>query len=253
MEALVHDAGQLLLADQFVDLQLEHVVEAFALHEAQVLRQRVVEDQPAEGGIDELAARFFPEGAGDPDLDGGLQGNLAEGVSHDGFVLGGEDPSGALGAVMDDGQVVTADNHILGRRDDGAAVLRLQDVVVGQHQEAGFRLGFHGQRDVHGHLVAVEVGVEGGTGQRMQLDGLAFDQDGLKGLDAQTVQGRRAVQQHRMIPDDFFQDIPDLGLNLFDSPLGGFYIVGQLQADQPLHDEGLEQLQRHFLGQAALR
>ena len=46
------------------------------------------------------------------------------------------------------------------------------------------------QRDVHGHLVAVEVGVEGGADQRMQLDRLAFDQHRLERLDAQTMQRR---------------------------------------------------------------
>lgn len=30
---------------------------------------------------------------------------------------------------------------------------------------------------VHGHLVTIEVGVENSTGQGMQLDGLALDQD----------------------------------------------------------------------------
>ena len=33
--------------------------------------------------------------------------------------------------------------------------------------------------------------------QRVKLDGLAFDQHRLEGLDAQAVQRRRAVQQHR--------------------------------------------------------
>ena len=43
------------------------------------------------------------------------------------------------------------------------------------------------------HLVAVEVGVERGTYQRVQADGAALYQDRLKRLDAQTVQGRRTV------------------------------------------------------------
>jgi hypothetical protein len=62
---------------------------------------------------------------------------------------------------------------------------------------------------VHGHLVTVEVGVEGRADQRVQLDGLAFDQDRLEGLDAQTVQRRRAVQHDRVFLDDFFEDVPD--------------------------------------------
>jgi hypothetical protein len=43
---------------------------------------------------------------------------------------------------------------------------------------------------VHGHLVAVEVGVERRADERMDLDGLALDEDGLEGLDAEPVQRR---------------------------------------------------------------
>ena len=52
------------------------------------------------------------------------------------------------------------------------------------------------------HLVAVEVGVERGADQRVQLDGAAFDQNRLKCLNAQTVQGRCTVQQNGMALDD---------------------------------------------------
>ena len=71
------------------------------------------------------------------------------------------------------------------------------------------------------HLVAVEVGVEGGTDQRMQLDCLAFDQHRLESLDAETMQGGGAVQHHRMLADDLFEDVPDLGTLLLDHALGG--------------------------------
>ena len=46
------------------------------------------------------------------------------------------------------------------------------------------------QRDVDGHLVAVEVRVEHVADQRVNLDGLAVDQDRLERLDTQAVQGR---------------------------------------------------------------
>jgi hypothetical protein len=58
----------------------------------------------------------------------------------------------------------------------GCAVGRMQDVVGRHHQHARFKLGFERQRHVNGHLVAVEVGVERSTDQRMKLDRLAFDQ-----------------------------------------------------------------------------
>ena len=76
------------------------------------------------------------------------------------------------------------------------------------------------QRDVHGHLVAVEVGVERGADQRMQLDRLALDQHRLEGLDAEAVQRRRAVQQHRMLADHLVEDVPDLGTLLLHQLLG---------------------------------
>ena len=37
---------------------------------------------------------------------------------------------------------------------------------------------------MHRHLIAIEVGVEGGADQRMDPDGAAVDEDGLEGLDA---------------------------------------------------------------------
>jgi hypothetical protein len=96
----------------------------------------------------------------------------------------------------------------------------MQDVVGRHHQHAGFELRFQRQRHVDRHLVAVEVGVEGGADQRMKLDRLAFDQDRLERLDAQAVQRRRAVQQHRMLADDLVEDIPDFRLFLLDQLLG---------------------------------
>ena len=252
MEALVHNLAQLLLADQFVDLQREHVFQAFPFPEAQVLGQRIVEDQPAQRGIDQLGSLFFAEGAFNANLDRRLQGDLTQGICHFGFIHGGEDPSGALGVFVDNRQVVAADNHVLRGRDDRAAVLRLQNVVMGQHQEAGFCLCFKAQRYVYGHLVAVEVGIECGTGQRMKLDGLAFNQNGLKRLNTQAVQRGRAVQQHRMIPDHLFKDIPHLGPHFFNGTLCALDVVAVLQVHKPFHHEGLEQLQSHFLRQAAL-
>ena len=128
----------------------------------------------------------------------------------------------------------------------------MQDVVGRHHQHARFQLGFQRQRHVDGHLVAVEVGVERGADQRMQLDGLAFDEHRLERLDAQTVQRRRAVQQHRMLADDLVEDVPDLGLLFLDQLLGLLHGGGQALGVEPRIDERLEQLERHLLRQAAL-
>ena len=101
----------------------------------------------------------------------------------------------------------------------GLPLAGLRMLLVRHHQHARFQLRFERQRDMHGHLVAVEVGIEGGADQRMQLDRLAFDQHGLERLDAKAMQRRRAVEQHRMFADHLFEDIPDLRLLLLDQLL----------------------------------
>ena len=103
-----------------------------------------------------------------------------------------------------------------------------------------------------GHLIAVEIGVEGGADQRMQADGLAFHQLGIESLDAQAMQGRGAVQQHRVIVDDLLENVPDLGAFLFHELLRGLDGVHETLLFQLLDDEGLVQLEGHGLGQAAL-
>ncbi len=50
----------------------------------------------------------------------------------------------------------------------------------------------------------------------MQLDGLALDQDRLEGLDAEAVQRGGAVEENRVLLDDFFEDVPDLLARLLD-------------------------------------
>jgi hypothetical protein len=66
------------------------------------------------------------------------------------------------------------------------------------------------------------------------------------------VQGRRAVQQHRVLADDLLEHIPHLRTRALHHALGALDVLRQRLVDQPLHHEGLEQLERHLLGQPAL-
>ena len=158
----------------------------------------------------------------------------------------------ALGPVDLEGQVVGAEHHVLGGDGDRAPGRRRQDVVRRQHEDPGLGLRLGRQRQVDGHLVAVEVGVEGRAHEGVHLDGLALDEHGLERLDAEAVQRGRPVQQHRVLLDDAFEHVPHLGTAALDHPLGRLDVLRQLEVDQPLHDERLEQLERHQLGQAAL-
>jgi hypothetical protein len=190
--------------------------------------------------------------AGEAQTDGREGLDLLGLERHEDFLDVGEDSALSLGVDLGLGEVVDAEDEILRGHGDGLAGRGREDVVRGKHQDRGFDLGFGRERDMHGHLVAVEVGVEGGADQRMDLDGLAFDEDGLKRLDAEAMEGRSAVEQDGMVLDDLFEDVPDDGLLHLDHLFGlldGGAVAGLLEA---VVDEGLEEFERHLLGQAAL-
>src|SRR6476620_1720480 len=105
---------------------------------------------------------------------------------------------------------------------------------------------------MHGHLVAVEVRVERVTDERVHLDRLPLDELRLERLDAETMQRRRAVQQHRMLRDDLLEDVPDLLGHRVDVLLRRLDVLHGLPLDEPAHDERLEELECHQLRQPAL-
>ena len=121
-----------------------------------------------------------------------------------------------------------------------------------QHQDPRLRLRLGAEREVDRHLVAVEVGVERVADERVDLDRLALDEHRLERLDAQAVERRRAVEQHRVLVDDLLEDVPDLRDHRVDHLLGRLDVLRGLALDEPGHDERLEQLERHELRQAAL-
>ena len=114
-----------------------------------------------------------------------------------------------------------------------------QDVVRRQHEDAGLGLRLGAERQVDGHLVAVEVGVERVADERVDLDRLALDQHRLEGLDAEAMQRRCAVEQHRMLGDDLLEHVPDLGIHRVDHLLGGLDVLHALALDEPAMMNGL--------------
>ena len=237
----IEHGAELALGEQLID-RLEADVG--------VLRQHLREDQTARRGLDPdgVCPVLARPAAGDL----GMQRDHAsvERLLHLADV--GERHALAALAVTGVGEVVDAEHDVLARHDDRLAVGGAQDVVGGHHQHPRLELRLGRERHVHRHLVAVEVGVEGGADQRVKLDRLALDQHRLEGLDAEAVQRRRPVEQHRMLADHLLQDVPDLGPLLLDHALGGLERGGHAVEFELGIDEGLEQLERHLLRQAAL-
>ena len=264
LEAEVHDPvtedDRLLLAAAAID-RVDHLGDGLLGHQLvgrlerhlRRMRQELAEHHAAGRRLDDLGrilALVVPHLHATLDL--GVHGHDAAGERVLDLAHVGERHALPRLTLVHEGEVIEAEHDVLRRHDDRLAVRRMQDVVGRHHQDARFQLGLEAQRNVHGHLVAVEVGVERGTHQRVELDGLAFDQDGLERLDAQAVKRRRTVQENRVLADHFIEDIPDLGLLLLDQLLGlldGRRLAERLQAGV---NERLEQLERHLLRQAAL-
>ena len=69
-------------------------------------------------------------------------------ISQTGFVEADEPAAFSFGSILEDGQVVGPQYHILGRNGNGFPVFGCQDVVDGHHQHPGFSLGFRRQRQM---------------------------------------------------------------------------------------------------------
>src|SRR5918994_190845 len=206
----------------------------------------LVEKNPPQRGLHPLAA---PAGY---DLVVDLERTLFVGGL--GLIVRGEEGLDlglleVLGAV---GDVVEPEHHVLGRNGDREPVGGQQYVLRGEHENAGLGLRLGAQWHVHRHLVAVEVRVEGGTDQRVDLDGLALHEHGLERLDAEAVERRRTVQEHRVLLDDVLQDVPEFRTEPFHHLLGATNIRRQGPVYQYFHHERLEELDGHKPWEAAL-
>src|ERR1700712_3821446 len=89
----------------------------------------------------------------------------------------------------------------------------------------------------HDIRVTVEVCVEGGADEWVDLDGLAFDKLWLEGLDAETGKRRRTVEQHGVLRDGFLEHVPDDRTSTLDHALGGLDVLSVAQVNKALHDE----------------
>ena len=228
----------------------------------------IVEDHAADGGVQELLVQvdrlgvrnvLIVVGVGEVDHLAGVahadrreQFDFAGFERHDDFFARAERAAFALGLRLGLGHVIDAEHHVLRRNGQRIAVRGREDVVRAEHQHRSFHLRFGRKRNVHGHLVAVEVRVERGADERMDADGFSFHEHGLERLNAEAVKRGSAVEKHGMLADHILEDVPDDRFLRFDELLGlldGGAVAGGFQ---PVIDERLEKLERHLLRQTAL-
>ena len=228
-------------------------------HIREVRRKQTVEDRLSEGRLERgavgEAGRFGAlreHHTGNADLDFRVDVELLEVERHESFRDASEDASLARDAGALGGEVVKTDDHVLGRNRDRLAVRGLEDVVRREHENARLRLSLKRQRDVNGHLVTIEVGVERSADEGVKLNGLALDELRFERLDSETVKRWCAVQQNRAVADDFFELAPDLGVRALNGALRALDAGREALILQLLDDVGLEQFERHLLGQTAL-
>src|SRR5271155_4662558 len=86
----------------------------------------------------------------------------------------------------------------------------------------------------------------------MDADRFSFDENRLERLNAQAVKSGSAVQEHRMLADDVFQDVPYDGFLRFDELFGLLDSGAVTGGFEAVIDKGLEKLERHFFRQTAL-
>ena len=123
VDDLLENLLALLLLDEEVNLRLQLVLRLGAIHKAEVLRNNLIEEDASRGSLLNFRTLFAVRALlREADLNLGLQCDLVVRVSEQRLVRALEAHTLALCAVALLGQVVDAENHILGRNRDRSAV-----------------------------------------------------------------------------------------------------------------------------------
>ena len=105
---------------------------------------------------------------------------------------------------------------------------------------------------MHGHLVAVEVGIECRTCQRVQLYSLTFDHLRLESLNTETVQGRGTVEEYGVSFHHVLKDIPHDGIFPIDNFFRRLHRFHDTALDEFADNERFIKFGCHIFRQTAL-
>ena len=173
-------------------------------------------------------------------------------VGNDGLFRTVEGQAFTLCTWTDLGDIVETKHHILRRHGNRRTISRVQDVMTLKHQQLSLQNSLIGKRKVHSHLVTIEVSVERGTCQWVQLDCLTLDQLGLEGLDTQTVQCWCTIEEHGMTLHHILKDIPDNWLTTINDLLSTLHRLHDTALNELTDNERLIELSSHQLRQTTL-
>ena len=162
-----------------------------------------------------------------------------------------EHESFALIALAELGDIVQTEHHVLRRHSDRFAIGRVKNIVRLQHQHLCFHHRLVAERQVHSHLVAVEVGVKRRTCERVQLDSLTFDEFGLESLDTQAVQCWCTVEEHGMSLHHIFEDVPHHGFLAVDNLFGALHRFHDATLNEFANHERFVELCSHIFRDTA--
>ena len=101
---------------------------------------------------------------------------------------------------------------------------------------------------MHSHLVTIEVRIVSGAHERVDTNGLSFDENRLKCLYRKTMQCRSTIQHNWMTLSNFFEDIPNFRSLPLDELLCAANGMNITKFLETADDKWLEKNERHFFG-----
>ena len=228
------------LRNQSLQIFLGH----FRIHESKRLRQNIIQENAPDRRIDNLVIeqKFHAR----------IRINQSRIMKIHTFFHRTDDFPFALRPLLDMRQIVDTEHHIERRCHHRLAGSGLQKVLRRQHEIGTLSARLIGKRDMHRHLIAVEVRIERRTHQWVQTNRLPFDKHRLKRLNGKSVQCRRTVQKHIVMLDDFIQNFVRLFRFRIHHTPGGSHVVRVFLLNHLVDDKGLEELQRHLFRQSGL-